>query len=433
VAAAAAATCLCAPPRIGQASIIVAFRKPSFVITLENSMRRLLSALVATFALVSVRPAPVSAQLFDRLTNPKVTVAIHHAPGLGLQVQQVAFGEPQGWRSRELLNALTNDFVNSGVRVMDVQHFQDALAEHQVYYRGSIDREMAQRMGRYVDGTALVLISVVRATTEKKQFTSESTDSKKVTHTQYHSTNQATFRVSVQTIDLKSGQIFQAHTFENSPKLENVAPEKCCAPYPTDLQVLELAQQAAVNDIHRMFVAWTEPKEMYFFNDKDCQLDVAYKYLKAGTLEDADRQSVENLERCRASQPADDKHLAHGFYNAGMMAFLLGNYDRASEQFALAEHTKHIDITTDAIAELGRARSSEAELRQVQANAAIVASSIDSARANRPAPAPSATPGTPAAKGTPAERLKALNDLYTQGLVTKEEYEKKRADILRDM
>ncbi len=390
----------------------------------------------AALGMLSVAPDTTAAQLFDRMSNPKVTVTINHPPGLGLPVNQLAFGPATGRRSDEIVDALQADFVRSGMRVLDRRNLQNTLAEHQLNYGGYVDQQTAVQMGKFLGATAMIVVDVSRAATERQPTSTKTTDSHNVVHTTWHSRTKAYLKVSLQTIDLKTGQLFQAEVFDRNAEMENTVEETCCAEYPSEFRVFDLVVEQVVGEVHRLFLVWSEPQQLYFFADKDCRMNLAYDLLKSGDTSGADRQSAENIETCRSTPNINDKQLAHSYYNVGLVAFLEGKYAKALDYFEQAQKVKDIGITTDAMTQLRRAKQASDDLRAFEARRAAALNPAPAAATgvDAVATAPQATAKDSASpKGTPAARLKALNEVYQQGLITKAEYEKKKAEILRDM
>jgi len=330
-----------------------------------------------------------------------------------------------------VVNALQTDFIRSGMRVLDQRSLQGILAQHQLNYGGFVSPQIAMQMGKFLGPTAMLIIDVSKATTERESSTTSSKDNKNVVHNTYHSKTKAGLRVSVQAIDLTTGQTFQPAIFDKNTEKENVVNEKCCAEFPSDFEVFGTVLQQVVADAHRLMLVWSEPQELIFFDDKDCRMNVASDLVKSGDLQGAGRQSTENLDACKSTPNIDDKKLAHAWYNVGMVAFLEGRFNNAQFFFDQAQKVKDIGITTDAITQLKRAKQAADDLKAFEARLRAATG----AGANGADAAMSSAPGRDSAapKASPVERLKALDAAYKAGLLTKEEYDKKKAEILRDM
>jgi len=404
------------------------------------------TALLVACAALCTSSTRAHAQLFDRLLNPQITVTLSHPPGLGLRVSRIAVAQAVGDKADQVADAITSDFVTGGMEVMDRQHLQSTIAEHQLNLSGMVDQQTAMAMGKFLGSTALIFINVQRAATAQQSLHDFVEDSRRIQHVRYISQTRASLKVSVQTVDLTTGRTFQAKVFEANPVVQTSSIDQCCAEFPTDFEVFDAAIQTVVSQVHAQFLPWTEERKVFFFDDKDCQLKVAFNLLKAGDLDGAAKQSEANVVACQAGPKVDAKKLAHSLYNVGMTAFLASDYAKASDFFAQAQRAKVIGITTEAMAELNRAMALETESRRVDERtaqaAAAQATTAPAPPPVAPAPAPaqtasrrtSATPPTAVkVKATPSERLKQANELLKQGLITQDEYDKKKAEILKDM
>jgi hypothetical protein len=69
-------------------------------------------------AVLTLAPSSSEGQWLDRMFNPKLRVPVSHAPGLGLQINKVAFGGASGEGAAEFIDALTSRFVTASVEVI---------------------------------------------------------------------------------------------------------------------------------------------------------------------------------------------------------------------------------------------------------------------------------------------------------------------------
>lgn len=384
----------------------------------------------------------VSAQFWDRMSNPKVQVALRHPPGLGLNVAKIAFGPARGDNSDQFVDALVQDFVQAGIEVIDRQHVQELLAEHEFTLSGYVDQKSAAALGKILGPAALIFINVQRATTEKKQLYEDLQDRQGVRHRRYLSRTQAFFKASVQTVDLTTGRIFQAVTLDFSPKEEHESIDRCCAEFPSEYTVLDNAINLAVIDVHRLFAPWSENREMYFFDDKTCGLKNAHAMLKAGDVEGVFAESKRSVEECQVSPKVKPKVVAHAQYNLGMAHVLKGDYDEALRLFSESQRTDASGITVETMAETRRMKEVAEARRRVEVRAALGAegpgANVGAAATTRTASyvskgaAASQAPG-PSNEGGIEERLRRLDELYRKKLITKVEYDRKRAELLKQL
>jgi tetratricopeptide (TPR) repeat protein len=429
------------------------------------SARVTVSCALASF-LLGATSAP--AQFWDKFTNPKVNVTIRHPPGLGLQVNKVAFGAATGEASQQFIDQLTEHFVRANIEVVERQQLEAMLAEHNFSLSGYVDAGSAAEMGKILGPSVLLFVNIPRHRAEQKKLYDKYKDGKGYPHVRYISRTHASARGSIRAVDLATGRVFAAQTLESTIDRENSTLDDCCAEFPDQSEVLDAVMNDLVAKAHRLFLPWSEPAELYFFDDKDCGLNVAQQHMKSGNLEGALQVSLANVESCKTNPKAKEKQRWHASYNAGMAYFALGDFTRALEHLNAAQQIKAADITTEAIGTCMRAQSLARDMQRVEERMALDAtlgnrkaeatpapSAPDTAagagRGNRvvrvsakgssSAPAPASPGATPAGQAAAApradssieDRLLKLDGLLKKGLITKPEYDKKKADLLKEL
>jgi len=376
----------------------------------------------------------VSAQFFDSW-NPKVSVSIQHPPGFGITVPRVAIALAGGECADQVVDGITQLFIENNVEVIDRQHLNSILKENHFSLSGYVDKDTAVKLGNLLGPTALLFVKVYRCKTEKKNLYNNWKDYKGNYHTTYISRTQAFVKVSLQMVDLTTGRITRARQFEASPSLENKSeggrPES-----PSEFNVLDRGINNIVKlQMKRMFFPWTETVKLYYYDDKHFNLRLAYNLLKAGDKEGALRQSLENIKSVKLNPKAKSKHVGRAYYNAGMSYFILGDYDKALEMLTEANRLYPHKIVTDAIATCRKAIRGEKEMGQFEERVAFSASS----RANKSTQAKpisqpiAAKSQNPSTGNSIEERLEKLRKLFKKGYLTEEEYRKKKADIIKDL
>ncbi|MBI1789990.1 MAG: SHOCT domain-containing protein [Acidobacteria bacterium] len=378
------------------------------------------TAAAAVLAAVSL-----NGQILDKLTKPKVAISLRHPPGLGLNVKRIAFGPASGECSDQLIDMITSQLVSGGMEVVDRQNLQTILAEQHFSLSSAVDRNSAIQLGRILGPTALVLVKVARcATDQNRLYETQKNNNGTVTRVNISRTR-AFVRGSLQTVDLTTGQIFAAQTLDYSPTRENRSAEGL-PEFPSDLDVKDEALRSAASQAVQMFVPWSEQKQLYFYNDKECNLKTAFELLKAGDVASTLRQSSENLETCKASG-SKQNNLAHAYYNLGLMFMITGDYQNARANLGEAARLRGGDIVAQTMAECQRSEALAAQMKRVEQRTA----EFESTRA--PQASTSAPPGETRPGASIEERLRSLDSLQKKGLITKEEYERKKAQILKEM
>jgi hypothetical protein len=335
------------------------------------------AALSVVFLWLSVC---LNAQLMDRLFNPKLKVPITHAPGLGMQINKVAFGDASGQGSTEFTEALTSRFVGANVEVLERSRLHSILREQNFSLTGHVDKSSAVAMGKIVGPAVVVFVTGSRYTTEQKRLSNDWKDRKGVLHRTYVSRTQAFVRLSVRTVDLATGRIFAARVLQADPSFENKSDDTCCAEYPEPFTALDAAMNTVVEEVSRMFLPWTSIEEVYYFDDNDCNLKDAFRKLKAGDGVSALATSIKNVEVCEALASPNPKALAHAYHNVGISHFLAGRHDAALKYLERAEQAKSAGIHRDAMAAVRLAAQQASEMQRIEERVTLEAEQVSRAQ-----------------------------------------------------
>lgn len=317
-----------------------------------------------------------SAQGFDALVNPKISVKLLHPPGLGLKINKVIFNPATGNYADQIIDEIISDFVNNGVEVLDRENLRAILDEHDLNLSGYVDKNSAVSIGKIIGPSAMITIKVLRCQTERKD--NLYADAKKRDYKTKQDYIERTFiarttvflKVSIQTTDLTTGKIFTARVLDYVPFVENKS-LKGKPELPSEYDVQEMAFKALALDVHRMFFPWEEYTDLYFMDDKDGGLKDAFKALKSGYVDEAFNLSQKNLEFVKDTPQLKDKILAHAYYNMGMMYFIKNMYDRAIENFQASQRIRPGSIVTESINECNRANAMAVEMQRVDDKAAF--------------------------------------------------------------
>jgi len=323
------------------------------------------------------------------------------------------------------------------VEVVNRRQIEALVAEHEFSLSGMVAREDALELGEILGPTALVFVAVRRCTTEQQPLTNHRRNSINGTVTyEYISRTTAYFHGSIQVVDLTTAKIHSSRTIEQRVQRENrsstVRPE-----FPSRYDILDQALRFATEQVHQLFFPWTEVKTLKFFKDSRCDLRLAYDLVRGGDIQAARKQSAANAEACRSFEGSKPKLAARARYNLGMTDFLLGNYDAALDSFDAAIRLHPESVFTEAMADCRRAQESarilEADLaEELPAEGQALAAALPPAGEAQPAGRHQA-PAPDVPEKTLEERLKDLENLYQKGLISKEVYEAKQADLLKEL
>lgn len=390
-------------------------------------MRLIWIVLAAAVAL------PASAQWRERLANPKVPVPIAHPPKLDLVVDRIAFARAEDDCASQIAARATQQLTRAGLKVLDRENLEATLAEHRLSLSDNVDANSALQFGKILGATALVYIRTSVCTVEQTRGTRNRTvDKHGEEHLTFWAKTTAVLRGSVQTVDLTTGQVIAAQTLEYSPSEEKTRfderPE-----FPQADEIRDRAINSASDLVAHLLGPWTERLPLTFYDDGDCGLKEAWALLKSGDEKAALQRSLENMEACRSNPKAKPTAVSHAWYNVGLGLLLAGQYDGAINHFEEAGRIKATDIVADAIVAAREARDAEAALREYDRRMAELRSGKTSTAAiAEEVRNPAAV--SPSSSGASAEeRLARLKGLFDKGLLTKEDYERKKAEILKDL
>lgn len=384
--------------------------------------------LLGALALLLTPVLPAAAfelkDLLKPLAGPKIEIPIEHPPEIALKVDTVAIAQPEGQCSQPLATRIEQDFVQSGVTVIDRRRLKEVLTEHKLQVSGAIDEKTAARVGQLLGAQALLFLQVQQCTSgrNRRELYTDQQSNRKV----YENITQATIGGSLRIVDLTSGRVLAAQRFEGSAALADQNA------YPDREVTLAEAEKSAAAAVQKKLLPWTEVKSLAFYNDAQCDLKLAHRSVKAQNFADAMRQSQANLASCQQHRGVKPATLARAHYNLGMMQFLFKDYDAALASFAAASRLTNSKTFLDAIDECRRAQGYSLALASYRNG--TLAKNLPLV----PSPEFTATPrpqSTAAAQQPPSieARLSRLDDLLKKQLITPDEYQQQRTKILNEI
>jgi hypothetical protein len=375
---------------------------------------------------------PVS-DFFSGFGNPKFDLNIQHPASVQIKVTTVAIAKPEGQCSEDLASRIEEDFVGAGVTVIDRQRFEDILNEHKLQVSALIDQKTAAKVGALLGAQALLFIKVLDCHGGKNQQTL-GTDKKG--HTSYNYVVMGSVTGSVRVVSLTTGQVLASQRFEGTGQAQNYEG------FPDPAIAMADAEKTAAFSVHKLLLPWKETKRIVFYNDTQCDLKLASNMLKSQDLDGALKQSEKNLAGCPGGPKVKPANIAHAYYNLGVLQFMSDDFDTALTNLTKATELDNSKVYTDAIADCKRAKQLAAALKESQNNlhADTSGESMNAVPDGGGKVAPKAArvkdsvPGDgkrAAAAGLSAsDRLANLEDLLKKKLITQDEYNAKRAQIL---
>jgi tetratricopeptide (TPR) repeat protein len=231
------------------------------------------------------------------------------------------------------------------------------------------------------------------------------------------------YSASIQAVDLATGKVFSQQRIAVAPSLE-LASDEGQPEYPSETEVRELAIQQAKTQVHRMLLPWSETRKLTFYDDREYGMKEAYKRLKLKDVLGALRESEQALAKAKADTKVRAKFLGRTNYNVGICHFIQGDYTSAMPYLRAARQTdSEHKIFLEAANECERAIQLSEEMARVEKRSV----KLNPGTPGSAAPPP-ANPG-----GSVEERLERLNNLWKKGLITQQEYDKRKAEILSEL
>ncbi|MBS0418390.1 MAG: hypothetical protein JSR66_11805 [Proteobacteria bacterium] len=370
---------------------------------------------------------------FSNLGNPKFALTIQHPAGVQIKVTTVAIAKPEGQCSEDLASRVEEDFVGAGVTVIDRQRFEDILNEHKLQVSALFEQKTAAKVGALLGAQALLFIKVLDCHGGKSQQTL-GTDKKG--HTSYNYVVTGSVAGSVRVVSLTTGQVLASQRFEGTGQAQNYEG------FPDPALAMESAEKTAAFSVHKLLLPWQETKRIVFYNDTQCDLKLASNMLKSQDLDGALKQSQKNLSGCPGSPKVKPANIAHAYYNLGVLQFMSDDFDTALVNLGKATELDSSKIYTDAIADCKRAKQLAVALKEspgdlhADTGADVVKPAPNGGGKSVPKPVKvkdaGAGDGKRAAPGaaSASDRLANLEDLLKKKLITQDEYNAKRAQIL---
>lgn len=401
-------------------------------------MKKSLGSIGFVFLLAAVS-SPAQIQFF-KVVDKTVPVQIPHAPTIGLTVKRIAFGQSNGACADELINSkLMSDFQLHQIEVVDREHLRQILAEQN--FSQTQQGELA--LGKILGPSVMIFVRVDECSPSQLPLIGSPQRAMNGQQlTTYISKTRFAIDGSIEAVNLTTGQALGNHGFSVHPERENQSTAGPPEFVPVD-EVKEEAMAQAAAEVHKLFFPWTESTRLFVHDDKDCGLKQVAALIHGNDAAGAFQLAQTDLAQCKASHEKE-KTLARAYYDTGLAAMMAGHYDQAKPLFTQAMQMKGADESSTALQVCNSAEIGAAAVQQYEARfAAIPAPAAYSFAAQTAAAQPPSTTqtATPAATPTPGAtakptveaRLKKLDQLLKQGLITRKDYEAKKAQILNDL
>ena len=377
----------------------------------------------------------------EKIAGPEIDVPVQRPPELkDIHIESVAIAPAEGPPCAKPLSAhIEQGFLQAGITVVDRNRLDKVLNEFKLQSSGLVDQDTAAKIGKMLGAQALIFTQVTRCDVANGK--SQGYRDKKTGETYYNYTTQATIAGSVRVIALTTGQVLATQPFQAE------AEQNSGQGYPDGPSTMDDAQKRALESVKKTLVPWTDTMTMAFNNDEDCEMNVAYDYVKDRDFTRALEQSKTNLEACIA-EGAKPTVLAQAHYNLGVMQMYFGNYEAAQASFTEVDNIKSTKASKAALANCRRAKAYTEDLMAYKAanpaKSAVAKATVPSnGKPNKspkdikssPGPVFEANSGgkaTPAGSGpSTKEQLAELKELCQSNLLTPAECTQRRDAILK--
>lgn len=337
--------------------------------------------LLAVLGTAVLGASPLPAQFWSELANPKVEVKLLHPPESGRRLSRVALSPTPYETSRELADTLA----------------------------GELGRD--RRLVVSADAGAVVLVDVHQCRPVKSSSEKESKDAKGAITITRTATTTLEFSATLQLID--AGKVLVSRKFEERPSASNRSTTGVPV-HPGDRELCRGVHRLVTEWLFRALLPWREDLSLTFFDDDAYKMDKAAARFKDGDAKGGLEWALRGEAEARDDRGGKRKFRERAFYNAGIARMALGDFEGALPALQEArDMNPEAGIFRDGLKACQRALEVKAGLERWERSAA-----------------PEARPGS----GRDVEqRLLELDRLRRKGLITEEDFQRRKAEILREI
>ena len=318
------------------------------------------AALAGGLAIVMMSVASCASMRYSSTFNPTVTIEVEHPPDVGFVVDEVVFagggrsrgsrsGTPEASCEAEWVQVLTQELVERGVRV--------------------------SRGGAGQNADAVVAVTVTRCETEQDRYETSreivervGDNTRRRTVPEFHARTRVRFRGTFEVVDPSTDLVAASQTLAYEPEMTNSSRREF-PDFPSSGAVAGRAYGSTIRDITPVLFRWFEERDLVFFDDERCGLNLAHHAVEAGDYERALEISIANASSCEPTPDAeiDARDVAAAHYNVGVLYRILGDFGSA---LASLERARAADpdngVIRDAIREARSAEAAAAGLRSLE-------------------------------------------------------------------
>lgn len=382
-----------------------------------------------------------NAQFFSWGQPKTAAVTVMQAPQFQLMVKRVAFGQPEGSCQTEanglIDRMLLPDFQQNHMEVIERQALNQILAQNNFSNSAYSDPATAAKLGRILGPSALIIVSVDTCNSQQTPlFHNQRNFLNNQVTTTYISKTTYSLEGSIRVVNLTTGEILGSQNFQSTQNKVNQS-QQGRPEFPSVDSVKDAAMEAVRSQVNAMFFPYSRSVSLPFYADGDCDLKQVYQIYKNGDAAGALHLMNQRVVACKTSKHGR-KTLARAYYDDGLLYCIAQNYSEASTLLTEAMDANGAKFAGGAASVCQKAQSGAAAVRVYQAKMAKVQAPPPIQNLPRPAAttAQAAAPATSSPKAgdvSLVQKLKELQSLYKSGLINKQEYDAKRAQLLKGL
>lgn len=340
---------------------------------------------------------PLQAQFWSEVANPKVEVRLAHPPEAGLRLRKVAFAPTPYPASRELADLLAGEVLRD--RRLEV-----------------VDAGRLDPRDEPVGSVAQATVDVHRCRPVFSTSSKESKDAKGGITVTRTATTTLEFSATVVLTEPGSGRLLATRKFEEAPS-DSRSSSLDAPAAPGDGELRRAAQRKVVDWLFQALLPWDEVLRVTYFDDDAYQMDRAAARFKAGDARGGHDLAQRGEAEAQADRGGKAKYRERAIYNLGVARMVLGDFEGALPKLQAARDlNRDASIFRDTLQACQRALDLKAAMEAY----------------GRTAPGPSAPAAGPARKD-PEQRLLELERLLKKGLISDQDYQRRKDEILREI
>jgi len=276
--------------------------------------------------------------------------------------QSVAIGDMSGGGNRPMTDSLEEALVNTNrFTVVDRQHMSQLMRELRLSSSDLADPSAAAKLGRVVAAGALIFGDVQTSYREQPDETRYK-DDKGNYHTWYSLKGEAYVRSTFKIVDVSTGRLIVARTYEERADDVNRALDK--RPQQIDRIALEnAARRAVVERFMRAIVPHQEFLYAHFQKDGDIpQLEGGIGWAERGDWKKAQAAFNDAAQAAEKNVKLKAAQVAKCYWNLGLAYEYAGDYDKGE---AMVNKAYSLSNDRDMLAEIDNIHRLQADARKL--------------------------------------------------------------------